>query len=67
MLTQASAVSTTNRKGRPPGGINPVVGVRLPPELLQQLDKWRARQTDVPGRPEAIRRLIEAALKKSDS
>jgi Ribbon-helix-helix protein, copG family len=50
------------RPGRPPTGINPAVGVRLPPKLLRAVDHWRARQSDVPGRPEAIRRLIETAL-----
>jgi len=37
--------------------------VRLPPELLETLDNWRRDQPDLPGRPEAIRRLIEAGLK----
>jgi hypothetical protein len=32
--------------------------------LIDQLDAWIAQQDDKPSRPEAIRRLIEAALKK---
>ena len=35
----------------------------MPPDLLDQLDGWRRDQADLPGRPEAIRRLIEAGLK----
>ena len=36
--------------------------VRLLPEQAKSLDAWRAKQTDRPGRPEAIRRLIEQAF-----
>ena len=36
-----------------------LVGVRLQPEMAKQLDDWRRHQDDLPGRPEAIRRLIE--------
>jgi hypothetical protein len=38
--------------------------VRLPPDLLKALDRWRQEQADPPGRPEAIRRLIEASLSR---
>jgi hypothetical protein len=55
-------VSTQNRRGRPATGTNPAIGVRLPPDLLVALDRWRRKQSDPPGRPEAIRRLIEAGL-----
>jgi hypothetical protein len=30
---------------------------------LDQIDRWRRGQPDMPGRPEAIRRLIEIGLK----
>jgi hypothetical protein len=36
--------------------------VRLLPEQAAEVDKWRKAQSDEPGRPEAIRRLIEIAL-----
>jgi len=39
------------------------VNVRMASEALQVLDDWRRRQDDLPGRPEAIRRLVELALK----
>ena len=29
----------------------------------KQLDDWRRKQDDLPGRPEAIRRLVEIGLK----
>jgi hypothetical protein len=32
-------------------------------DALQNLDDWRRKQRDLPGRPEAIRRLIEIGLK----
>ena len=53
---------STRKRGRPGTGVNPAVGVRLPPKLLQLLDRWRSFQADFPGRPEAIRRLIEKCL-----
>jgi hypothetical protein len=46
------------RIGRPPVGAVPVM-VRIPPNLLKTLDKWKAREM---SRPEAIRHLIEFAL-----
>jgi hypothetical protein len=38
------------------------VGLRLYPDLERRVDKWASNQPDKPGRPEAIRRLIEIAL-----
>ncbi|MGE3583047.1 MAG: hypothetical protein AB7J28_16720 [Hyphomonadaceae bacterium] len=37
--------------------------VRASPELLEQIDRWRRRQPDLPTRAEALRRLAEKALK----
>ena len=36
--------------------------VRVQPEMAKQLDDWRRKQEDLPGRPEAIRRLVELGL-----
>ena len=36
--------------------------VRLPRELLEQVDSYRREQDDPPTRPEAIRRLVAEAL-----
>ncbi len=38
------------------------VNVRLPMDAVQEIDDWRRRQDDLPGRPEAIRRLVELGL-----
>jgi hypothetical protein len=32
-------------------------------DALRSLDDWRRDQEDLPGRPEAIRRLVELGLK----
>jgi hypothetical protein len=36
--------------------------VRLLPEQAARLDAWRKNSPDRPGRPEAIRRLIDSGL-----
>jgi hypothetical protein len=52
------------RRGPPPTGVGLLIGVRIQPDDLQLLDAWRGDQPDEPGRPEAIRRLVEFALKE---
>jgi hypothetical protein len=37
--------------------------VRVQPDMAKHLDDWRRKQDDLPGRPEAIRRLVEIGLK----
>ena len=49
-------------RGRPATGIGKPVGLRLYPDLERRIDEWASKQFDRPGRPEAIRRLIEIAL-----
>jgi hypothetical protein len=49
-------------RGRPRTGIGKPVGLRLYPDLERRVDQWASNQPDKPGRPEAIRRLIEIAL-----
>jgi hypothetical protein len=39
------------------------LGVSLTEEMELALDNWRARQPGVPTRVEAVRRLVEIALK----
>jgi hypothetical protein len=51
------------RPGRPATGQDPVTAIRLSPQLRESVDAWAARQSDAPGRSEAIRRLVEIALK----
>jgi hypothetical protein len=39
------------------------VMVRVPPDQLARLDEWRRRHQDLPGRPEAIRQLVDIGLR----
>jgi hypothetical protein len=39
------------------------VNVRMERAFIASLDNWRREQSDLPSRPEAIRRLIELGLK----
>jgi hypothetical protein len=50
------------KRGRPATGKDPMMSLRMPPELKVQIDAWAAHQDDKPPRSEAIRRLIEQAL-----
>ena len=43
--------------------VDDLVGVRVQPDMAKALDDWRRKQDDLPGRPEAIRRLVELGLK----
>jgi hypothetical protein len=61
MATSISNIRKKRRRGRPKVGAVPVM-VRLLPEQATSLDDWRKKQIDRPGRPEAIRRLIDRAL-----
>jgi hypothetical protein len=51
-----------SKRGRPPVD-SEAVTVRIAVDALQILDDWRRKQDDLPGRPEAIRRLVELGLK----
>jgi hypothetical protein len=51
-----------SKRGRPPVDTE-AVNVRLAVTALQSIDDWRRKQDDLPGRPEAIRRLVEIGLK----
>lgn len=53
-------VKTPKRRAAVTGDL---VGVRIQPEMAKELDQWRRKQHDLPGRPEAIRRLVELGLK----
>jgi metal-responsive CopG/Arc/MetJ family transcriptional regulator len=60
-------VSVTVRprtRGRPPtGGGAPVINARMPRDLINAVDDWAAKHSDG-SRSEAIRRLVERALKE---
>src|SRR6476620_4222418 len=60
-MDKSSRVNTKTPKKRA-AVTGDLIGVRVPPDMAKQLDDWRRKQDDLPGRPEAIRRLIEAGL-----
>jgi metal-responsive CopG/Arc/MetJ family transcriptional regulator len=41
--------------------------MRLSDEFMASVDAWAERQTDAPGRSEAIRRLVELGLRAQAS
>jgi hypothetical protein len=61
-MVKATRDTTKPRKPRPKVTGDPVT-VRVQPEMGKHLDDWRRKQDDLPGRPEAIRRLVELGLK----
>ena len=48
------------KRGRPATGKDPMVNLRMPPELISSVDAW-GRSSGI-TRSEAIRRLVEQAL-----
>jgi hypothetical protein len=50
------------KRGRPPVE-SEAVNVRIALVALETIDNWRRKQVDLPGRPEAIRRLVDLGLK----
>lgn len=50
-------------RGRPKTGVGTVIGQRWHDDALASIDEWRRKQPDLPSRAEAIRRLVEMALK----
>jgi hypothetical protein len=62
-MAKSTDDNTTTRRKRP-AQTGLLVGTRLQPELLSKLDEWRRRQPDIPARPEAIRRMIEQAVRE---
>ena len=61
-MAKATHVNTKTPKRRAPV-TGDLVGVRVQPDLGKRIDDWRRGQDDLPGRPEAIRRLIELGLR----
>ncbi len=59
MSTDNSAKKS--KKGRPEID-SEAVNVRLTRDLIEHLDNFRRHQPDLPGRPEAIRRILAERL-----
>jgi hypothetical protein len=54
---------TKKSRGRPATGQGMQVGTRWPKATVTPIDAWARRQNDLPGRSEAIRRLVAIGLK----
>jgi hypothetical protein len=50
------------KRGRPATGVDPLVGVRMPPKVREAVEAWAKRQDDEPTLSEAIRQLLVRAL-----
>jgi len=61
MTRSISNIGKKRGRGRPKVGAIPVM-VRLLPDQVARLDRWRKGLAGSPGRPEAIRRLLEQGL-----
>jgi hypothetical protein len=63
MLTMSTPVEQ-KIKGRPPGSaFASPLPMRFTVSQLEAVDEWRRNQPDLPSRTEAIRRLVEEALR----
>jgi hypothetical protein len=59
---------TTKKRGRPEGRIHSQeFRMRVQPEFMESIDRWRNSQPDKPSRSAAIRMLIEMALASQES
>ena len=56
----SSSIDVKRKKGRPATGTDPLVGVRISPEIIVKIDAWAAERGS--KRSEAIRAMIEATL-----
>jgi hypothetical protein len=65
-MKKSSRVNVKTPRKRPPV-TGEMVGVRIQPDMAKRIDAWRRRQDDLPGRPEAIRRLVKLGLKAKPS
>jgi hypothetical protein len=62
LMTKATREITKSPKKRAAVTGDPVL-VRVQPIMAKEIDDWRRKQEDLPGRAEAIRRLVEIGLK----
>ncbi len=62
----APSISENHKKrkrGRPvTTGTTPLTGIRFPPSMMRDIEKWARSQDDKPARAEAIRRLVALGL-----
>ena len=62
MAKQETVVAQKRRGPAPTGKGTPIV-VRMQPDLLAPLDEWIKKQREHRSRPEAIRKILERALR----
>jgi Arc/MetJ-type ribon-helix-helix transcriptional regulator len=63
-MNKSKSISARQKKrGRPATGHDPMFGLRMPQELVEQIDAWGQAQMPPLSRSEAIRALVVAALK----
>jgi hypothetical protein len=62
-MTKKSIPVVRKKRGRPATGQDPVSAIRLSPALRMAIETWATQQLDKPSRSEAIRQLVEFALK----
>jgi hypothetical protein len=63
-MSKSTPVKPKNR-GRPKTGVDnrdPIVGIRMPPEMRRAVEGWASNQDDKPSLSEALRRLVERGL-----
>jgi len=58
-----STINSAKKSRGRPAVDSEAINVRMKTDVLKILDDWRRHQDDLPGRPEAIRRLVEIGLK----
>jgi hypothetical protein len=64
MVKQETLLAQKKKRGPAPTGINPMIGVRIPPDELARLDAYIADQPEPINRPSAIRKILDAYLKR---
>lgn len=63
-MAKHDTLLTRKRRGPAPTGVNPLVGVRMPPEELARLDAYIADQKTSMNRQTAIRNILNEHLKR---
>jgi len=56
-------LKSKKKRGRPKVGVGTFIGLRLRPEIVQALDEHRRNDPELPTRSQAIRKMIETALR----
>jgi hypothetical protein len=64
MAKQQVVSAGKKKRGPAPTGINPMIGVRMPPDELARLDAYIADQSEPINRPSAIRNILNEYLKR---